>query len=300
MVTTPAPVLVTGATGTQGGAVARALAEAGVPVRALVRDPGAPRAKAVEAAGAELVRADLTDPDSLVPAVRGVRAVFSVQMPPMSEAGVDFAGELAQATHLIEAAREAGVAQFVQSSTSGVGDHTRAPGWAEGRWAAMEEYFTTKQTILERVRAAGFPRWTVVKPAYFMENLPALLPHGPEGGLATVLKPDTELALVAPADIGTAVARAVQHPDRFHHVELELAGDRLTMRQVAAVLSQVWGVSVEAPVMDLEQALAAGMPSWGAGHEWNNAVVQPAHPEDARALGIPVTSFVDWARERLG
>ncbi|WP_181006910.1 NmrA family NAD(P)-binding protein, partial [Streptomyces sp. SM9] len=44
MVTTPAPVLVTGATGTQGGAVARALADAGVPVRALVRDPGAPRA----------------------------------------------------------------------------------------------------------------------------------------------------------------------------------------------------------------------------------------------------------------
>ncbi|MFI0933275.1 NmrA family NAD(P)-binding protein [Streptomyces sp. NPDC021019] len=299
MASRTAPVLVTGATGRQGGATARALLAAGIPVRALVRDPHTQRAKAVEALGIELVTGDLADRSSLDAACAGVRAVFSVQMPPMSGSGVDFAGELAQATHLIEAARAAGVPQFVQSSTSGVGVHTQAPGWAEGRWAAMEPYFDTKQAILEAVRGAGFARWTVVKPAFFMENLPQLAPDGPGGGLATVIRPDTTLALVACEDIGAAVARAVRDPDRFHGVELELAGDRLTMEQVAGVLSTAWGVPVKAPSMDLDEALAAGMPAWGAGHLWSNAITQPARPELATELGIPVTSFAAWADRHL-
>ncbi|WP_416971197.1 NmrA/HSCARG family protein [Streptomyces sp. 4F14] len=293
-------VLVTGATGRQGGATARALLAAGAPVRALVRDPRSPSARAIEALGAELVRADLSDRTSLDPAVAGVRTVFSVQMPPMSGTGVDFAGELAQATHLIDAAKAAGVAQFVQSSTSGVGEHTRAPGWAEGRWAAMADYFDTKQAIIEAVRGAGFARWTVLKPAFFMENLPMLAPRGPRGGLATILRPDTELALVAARDIGTAAAHAVRDPDRFHRVELELAGDLRTMTQVAETLSVAWGVPVTAPSMSLEQALAAGMPGWGAGHEWVNAVLPPARPEFARELGIPLTTFAEWADEQSG
>ncbi|MER6442883.1 NmrA/HSCARG family protein [Streptomyces sp. NPDC001185] len=292
-------VLVTGATGQQGGATARALLAAGVPIRALVRDPRSKPAQAIEALGAELVRADLSDRASLGPAVEGVRAVFSVQMPPMTETGVDFAGELAQATNLVDAAKARGVRQFVQSSTSGVGEHTRVPGWAENRWTAMADYFHTKQAIMEAVRGAGFARWTVIKPAFFMENLPLLAPRGPRGGLLTVLKPDTELALVAVRDIGTAAAHALRDPDRFHQVELELAGDLCTMEQIAQTLSAAWGVPVTAPSMSLEEALDAGMPKWGAGHEWNNAVLQPARPEFARALGIPVTTFAEWADGQL-
>ncbi|MGW1976848.1 NmrA family NAD(P)-binding protein [Streptomyces sp. NPDC001889] len=292
-------VLVTGGTGRQGGATARALLAADVPVRALVRDPRSKSARAVEALGAQLVRADLSDPASLGPAVEGVHAVFSVQMPPMTETSVDFAGELAQAANLMDAAKAAGVRHFVQSSTSGVGAHTRAPGWADGRWAALEGYFDTKQAILEAVRTAGFPRWTVLKPAFFMENLPQLAPNGPRGGLLTVLRPDTELALVATQDIGSAAAHAIGSPDRFHEVELELAGDLLTMARIARTLSAAWGVPVTVPSMSLDDALAAGMPRWGAGHDWNNEVLQPARPEFARALGISPTTFADWAHEHL-
>ncbi|KND37228.1 NmrA/HSCARG family protein [Streptomyces acidiscabies] len=292
-------VLVTGATGQQGGATARALLAAGIPVRALVRDPQSEPALAIETLGAELVQADLSDRSSLGPAVEGVRAVFSVQMPPMTETSVDFAGELAQATNLVDAAKAAGVRQFVQSSTSGVGEHTQVPGWAEGRWAASADYFNTKQAIIEAVRGAGFARWTVIKPAFFMENLPLLAPRGPRGGLLTVLKPDTELALVAVRDIGTAAAHALRDPDRFHRVELELAGELRTMEQIAQTLSAAWGVPVTAPSMTLEEALAAGMPTWGAGHEWNNAVLQPARPAYAHELGIPLTTFTEWADEQL-
>ncbi|CAM5268529.1 hypothetical protein STENM327S_07804 [Streptomyces tendae] len=74
----------------------------------------------------------------------------------------------------------------------------------------MADYFRTKQAIMTAVRGAGFARWTVIKPAFFMENLPLLAPKGPRGGLLTVLKPETELALVAVRDIGTAAAHAFE------------------------------------------------------------------------------------------
>lgn len=102
-----APVLVTGATGRQGGATARALLAAGTPVRALVRDPASPRAEAVRALGAELVAGDLHDRDSVARASEGARAVFSVQMPELTEAGFDFEGEVRQGVNLIEGARAA-------------------------------------------------------------------------------------------------------------------------------------------------------------------------------------------------
>ncbi|MEU6786543.1 NmrA family NAD(P)-binding protein [Nonomuraea angiospora] len=304
MSTDPAPVLVTGATGQQGGATARALLAAGVPVRALVRDPATDRAKAVEALGAELVTGDLHDRDSVIRAARGARAVFSVQMPALKAGAFDFAGEVTQAVNLVEGALAAGVPQFVHTSVSGAGQHTEAPGWAEGRWAAMEPVLAAKAGAQDRVREAGFPHWTLIKPGFFMENfLPSvayLLPRGVEGGLATVLKPGTQLSLVAVEDIGTAAAAAIAAPERFDGVELELASDYLTMTDIAKVLSRALGTELTAPDLTVEEAVAAGMPGYGAdSHEFLNVVGQPARPEYARALGLPLTTFEEWAHEHL-
>jgi uncharacterized protein YbjT (DUF2867 family) len=299
MSTDSAPVLVTGATGRQGGATARALRAAGVPVRALVRDPSTERAGAVAELGVELVTGDLSDPDSLVRAAQGVRAVFSVQMPPMGAEGFDFAAEVAQGTNLVEAARAAGVPQFVHTSVTGAGEHTSVPGWAPGRWA-VEASLTAKSAVQDRVRAAGFPHWTILKPGFFMDNfLPSmafLFPRGVEGGLVSVLNPGTRLSLVAVDDIGTAAAAAIADPERFDGVELELASDYLSMTQIAEVLSGALGVPLAAPDMNEAEALAAGMPPMGASHEWLNVAGQPARPEFARALGLPLTSFEDWTR----
>ncbi|GAA2210973.1 NmrA/HSCARG family protein [Nonomuraea monospora] len=299
-----APVLVTGATGRQGGATARALLASGIPVRALVRDPGSDRAKAVEALGAELAVGDLNDPGSLTGPVSGARAVFSVQMPPIIDGAYSFEGELAQAVNLIEAARAAGVPQFVHTSVSGAGRHTEAPGWAEGRWAPMERVYAPKTGAQDRVRAAGFTHWTIIKPGFFMENfLPSLaylLPRGVEGGLATVLKPGTHLSLIASDDIGAAAAAAIAAPERFHEVELELAGDHLPMTRIAEILSSAFGTPLTAPDMTVEEATAAGMPLYAVtSHEFLNVVGQPARPEYARALGIPLTSFEEWAHRYL-
>ncbi|MEU5906907.1 NmrA family NAD(P)-binding protein [Micromonospora sp. NPDC047467] len=304
MPTDSAPVLVTGATGNQGGATVRALLAAGVPVRALVRDPATDRARAVEALGAELVTGDLNDRDSLVTAARGARAVFSVQMPAMNGNTIDFDGELAQAVNLIEGALAAQVPQFVHTSVTGAGQHTETPGWAEGRWAALEPYYRTKAGIQDRVREAGFTHWTLIKPGTFMENfLPSaayLIPRGVANGLATVLKPQTSLSLVAVDDIGRAAAAAIAEPARFHGVELELASDYLTMAEIAKVLSDALGTELMAPDMTEQEAIAAGMPAYaGTAHAHMDVAGQPARPEYARALGIPLTTFEEWARDAL-
>jgi uncharacterized protein YbjT (DUF2867 family) len=298
-----APVLVTGATGKQGGATVRALLAAGVPVRALVRNPATDRSRAVEALGAELVSGDLHDRDSVIRAAEGTRAVFSVQMPAFTAEGFDFDGEVAQGVNLIEGAKAAGVPQFVHSSVTGAGQHMEAPGWAEGRWASMEPTLGAKSAIQDRVRAAGFAHWTLLKPGTFMENfLPStafLFPRGIEGGLVSILHPDTRLSLVAVRDIGTAAAAAIAEPERFDRVELELAGDYLSMTEIAEILSRVLGRQVPAPDMSVQEALAAGMPAMGTSHEWMNVNSQPARPQYARDLAIPVTSFEAWAKEHL-
>lgn len=298
-----APVLVTGATGRQGGATVRALRAAGTPVRALVRDPDGERAAAVAALGAELVTGDLRDRDSVVRAATGTRAVFSVQMPAMTaDGGFDFDGEVVQGVNLIEGAKAAGVRQFVHTSVSGAGQHTETPGWAPGRWT-VEATLTAKTAIQDHLRAAGFPRWTLLKPGTFMENfLPSmryLFPRGIEGGLVSILHPGTRLALIAVDDIGRAAAAAIADPERFDRVELELAGDILSMTEIAEVLSRVLGTHLPAPDMTTEEALAAGMPPMGVSHEWMNAAELPARPAYARDLGIPVTGFAEWAREHL-
>lgn len=294
----PAPVLVTGSTGRQGGATARALLAAGIPVRALVRDPATGRARAVEALGAELVTGDLHDRESVIRAAEGARAVFSVQMPAMTGDTFDFEGEITQGVNLIEGAKAAGVPQFVHTSVSGAGQHTETPGWAEGRWASMEATLGAKSAIQDRVREAGFPHWTLIKPGFFMENfLPSmafLFPRGIEGGIVSVLNPATRLSLAAVRDIGRAATAAITAPERFDGVELELASDYLSMTEIAEVLSRALDTELSAPDMTEEEARAAGMPGMGAGHEWMNVAASrppgvregPRHPpHQLRGMG---------------
>ncbi|MCP2342194.1 NmrA/HSCARG family protein [Actinomadura rupiterrae] len=298
MASQPAPVLVVGATGRQGGATARALLAAGTPVRALVRDPASVRARAVEALGAELVTGDLDDRTSVSRAAAGTRAVFSVQMPDLNGRG--FEGEVAQAVNLIEGARDAGVAQFVHTSVSGAGQHV---DWVKDRWAWMEPYYAAKAGIQDRVRAAGFTYWTLIKPGFFMENFhpreQIMFPRGIDGGLVSLLKPATRLSLIAVDDIGTAAAAAIAAPERFHTVELELAGDLLTMSDIAEILSRVLGTELTAPDMTEQEATAAGMPAMGFAQARVNEHPQPARPEYARDLGLPLTTFQTWARDHL-
>lgn len=302
------PVLVVGATGKQGGATARALLAADVPVRALVRDPDSERARALAGLGASLAVGDLDDPASLVEPCRGVRAVFAAFMPDMRNPERD--SERVHARNLVPAAVAAGVPHYVQTSVSGAGQHQAAPGWDEGRWhqtyaegvPPISDYWQSKADVDDLVRGAGFARWTILYPSTFMEmyHRPSAYFEGFTGNrLIAVADPGTTVPLIAVEDIGRAAAAAITDPERFAGVELHLAGDVLTYDQIAATLTRAWGEEILSPRLPMspEQALAGGqVPPIVQASEWNRDAGQPATPDQLRSFGIEPLSLEAWAR----
>ena len=106
-------ILITGATGQQGGAALRLLREKGFPIRALTRHPDRPTARALVGQGTEVVRGDLKDPVILVRAMEGAYGVFGVQTP--MEEGAQ--SEASQGINLVDAAKRSRVSQQPPRST---------------------------------------------------------------------------------------------------------------------------------------------------------------------------------------
>ena len=289
------PILVTGATGAQGGAVARALLARKRPVRALVRNPRSPAAQAVRGAGAELVAGDMEDAGSLAAAMEGVAGVFSVQVP-------DVQGNDSERRHgmaLVAAARSAGVPHFVHTSVSGTAQRTGFPRWASGYWS--QKYWNDKWEIEEAVRSAGLAAWTVLRPAFLMDNFARpkvawMFPHLAQGEIATALHDHTRIQLIAADDVGEFAAAAFEEPDRFSGHGVDLAAQALTMAEVAQTLAGVLGRPVSATALTPEQAIARGLhQGWVRSQEWTNEVGYQADIEALARWRIPLTSFESWA-----
>lgn len=284
------PILVTGGTGRQGGATARSLLAQNIPVHALVRNLEAPGAIALRDLGAHLVVGDLDDVASLGKALEGVGAVFSVQNPDFANLAGDT--EKARAQNLIEAAVEKGVTHFVQTTVTGAGEHHRNAK----DWLANREELTSvvqKGHIEDLVRNAGFPFWTILKPGFFMENIPYFLT---DDLLPTAYDPATPVPVIASDDIGAVAAAAFQDREKFNRVKIELAGDVLTMPEVAAILSAAWDRKILSPYKPAPDMIAAGaMPQMVLGQEWANQVGMPARPAHARAWGFKLMDLKAWA-----
>lgn len=229
MSTTPGTILVSGATGQQGGAVARHLAGAGFTIRGLTRDPDSERAEPLRERGVELVRGDMTDPSTLGPALEGVRGVFAMATP--FEAGVE--AEVAQGIGLADAARTAGVAHYVYSSVGGAERRTGIP------------HFESKWRIEEHLRSLDVPH-TIIRPVWFFENLRRFAVQPVDDGFAVMapLSPDRPLQGVAVDDIAAFVTMAFSEPDRWIGQEFEVAGDERTMPRYAEAIARATGARV--------------------------------------------------------
>lgn len=276
-------ILVTGATGQQGGAVARELLAAGHTVRAMTRNPASEAAKALAGLGAELVQGDLNDEGSLVRAVEGAWGVFAVQN--TWEAGVE--GEEEQGKRLARVAREHGVKHYVYTSVGSADRKTGIP------------HFDNKWRVEETVRDCGFPSHTILRPVFFMENWTSawFKPAIDEGSLAIGMSPETKLQHIAVADIGKYGKLAFEQWERLDGLAIDIGGDELTGPEAAEIVSQATGRQVEFFQVPIEQVRAMSE-DFALMLEWFDDVGYNADIEgNAKRYGIEPTSFEAWASQ---
>jgi len=220
-------ILVTGATGKQGGAVVRHVLQRDFTVRAITRNPDKPAAQALKSNGVEVIQGDMEDVASLGQAMKGVYGVFCVQN--FWEKGIGYDGEIRQARNLVQAAKDENVSHFVLSSIAGCDNAKRV------------EHFESKWEIEKIVDAFHLPR-TFIRAVFFMENF-----LDPQFGrllipvLAGALKPTTRLHMLAVEDIGWFAAEAFAQPDKYLGKTIDIAGDSLTVAEMKEVFANVTG-----------------------------------------------------------
>jgi uncharacterized protein YbjT (DUF2867 family) len=276
-------ILVTGATGKQGGAVAHELIRKGYKVRAMTRQPDSPNARELANAGAEVIRGDLDDERSVAKALERTWGAFAVQN--TWEAGVEREEE--QGKRFAKLAKAAGIHHIVYSSVASAHRQTGIP------------HFENKWRVEETKRGLGFPSYTIIRPVFFMENFlgPGFLPAIQQGRLEAAMKPETALQMIAVRDIGKHGARAFEKHEELNGKSYDLAGDSLTMPQVAEVLSQVIGHEVRFTPSRIEDVRKFSE-DYAIMLEWFDRVgydVDIARLE--KETGITGTRFREWARQ---
>ncbi|MEE4185031.1 MAG: NmrA/HSCARG family protein [Gammaproteobacteria bacterium] len=210
------PILVGGATGTQGGAVVQELLSRGYRVRALTRRPDSPAASRLAALGVEVVQGDYNDAYSLDRALVGVRQMFFYSG--------RSAGELEEGLNVVAAAQRAGLDHLVYSSGAAA-----EPGKGLGG---------PKTQVELAIIASGVP-YTVLRPVAFMENFDGQQQRIARRGITDSRAPDRLLHFIAVQDIGLLVGAAFDNPQRWIGQAINIAGDRLTVAEHVEVFSRV-------------------------------------------------------------
>ena len=275
-------VVITGATGKQGGAVARSLAGQGFQIKAMTRKPQGDAVRALVQRGAEIVQGDLDDAESLKRVLEGAWGVFAVQN--TWEAGVEREEERGKRFALI--AREQGVQHFVYSSVGSAHRRTGIP------------HFENKWRVEETVRGLGFPSHVILRPVFFMENLtsPWFL-HGDK--LITSLEPDTMLQMIAVEDVGRFGAQAFTRAEELNGREIDLACDAATMPQTADSLSAAFGRRIEfvrIPIGDVRK----NSEDFAIMLEWFDRVGYSADvPALEKEFGFRPLKLREWARQQV-
>lgn len=274
-------ILVTGATGKQGGAVARHLLQNGWMVRALTRSPEKDATLALKQKGAQIVKGDLDDPASLREALKDVYGVYSVQN--SWEHGVE--KERVQGIQLADAARREGVYHFVYSS---VGSAHRATGIP---------HFDSKWDVEQHIRSTGL-RFTILRPVFFMENLlmPDTLSAIGSGHLPLGLLPEKPLQIISVNDIGAFASLAFNQPSEFVSREIDIAGDELTGPRMAAILGTVLERECTYQQTPIEQ-IRAFSEDFALMVEWFNAKGYEADVPALRKIHPGLLTFEEWAKE---
>ena len=235
-------ILVLGATGQQGGAVARQLLAHGFGVRALTRDSASPAAQQLYKAGAELAVGNMGDEATLAAAMHGVYGVFSVQPPAWAPTPESDAEEARIGQLVVRVAQRSSVQHLVYSSVLG----------SELQVAFRPAF---KYAVEAYLWQSGVPA-TVLKPAVFMEN--AYLPQFslPAASIYNATPFELPTPYIAVEDIGVFARLAFERPQQFVGQSLNLAGDELTVSALAELLTRELGTPIHAVQVPVEMVEA--------------------------------------------
>lgn len=235
-------ILVTGATGRQGGAIARVLVARGHRVRTMTRKPDSLEARELRKIGAEVVSATFDDRMAMERVARGVDVIFAMSTP--YEAGP--AVEVSQAFGLLQASKAAGVRRIIYSSVASANQNTGIP------------HFESKMRVEQYLPTLNVP-WTIVAPVFFMENFisPSFVPGLRQGKLMMPLPATHKLQMIAVADLAAFVGRVLESPADFEGKRIELASDNRSGMEAAEILARAAGRETVYEELPLDQARAA-------------------------------------------
>ena len=273
-------VAVAGATGRQGGAAARALLADGRKVRALTRRPESPAAQALVALGAEAVECDLDDRESARRALQGASQLYLTTTP--YESGVE--EEERQAKLVIDGAREVGVRHVVYSSVASADQPTGVA------------HFESKGRIEHYLMESGIPTTTVLRPTFFMDMFldDAFRRAIARGSIEFVIKPETQIAMIAVEDIASFAVHAFSHPEALDGHVIDLAGDYPSMTELASAMSAALHRDIEYQQV-AEGDLAADVRPKVGTQRWLEDVGWQVDPKALADYGVPLTNVREWA-----
>lgn len=283
--------LVTGATGAQGGAVARALLASGRRVRALTRNPASPAAAALREAGAGVVGGDLADARALEGHLDGCDAVFGV-----TNFWEHFAAEVVHGKNLVDACRKARVRHLVLSTLRSALEVT-------GGEIAVP-HVDSKAEIEAYARRSDVPV-TFVHVAFYFENFLSFFPPRVSAdGIARFGFPqgDTPLSCVSVEDVGPVVRALLDERTQYVGKTVGVVAEDLRGDAIAAVLGEVLGREVRYEHIPRETYAALGFPGaadLAAMFDMNRRFIPSRAADIATTRGIHpgVASFASWARD---
>jgi uncharacterized protein YbjT (DUF2867 family) len=294
-------VTVIGATGTQGGSVARALlADTSFAVRAVTRDATSAKAQALTDLGAEVVEATLEDQDSLQKAFDGAHGAFLVT-PFWEHRSPD--RELAEVRNLIGAAQAADLQHVLWSTledtrTAIAADDDRMPVIGDGY---RVPHFDVKGGGADALFAAsGLPTTYLLMSFYWDQMLGDLKPQRDGDGTLALHLPvgNAPVAGVASDDIGQVVLRVLQQPTQTIGATIPVVSDVLTGEQMAAAFSTVLGEPVAYRPLTPEQFRGFGFP--GADELGNMFQYYAEFPESYNGRrDLDITHIINPGRSTL-
>lgn len=295
-------ILVTGATGKQGGSVVDAILDlpnaSEYTILAVTRDANSGSAKklAAKSQSIKLVEGNLDDAPSLFKnaseAAKAIWGVYSVQI--SMGKGVTFEGEVKQGCDLVDESVKHGVKQFVYSSVERGGD--------EKSWdnPTPIPHFQTKQLIEVHLRDhAGQMGWTILRPVAFMDNLQPGFPSKVfMTAVHNTLGDSKPMQWVATSDIGFFVAQAFAKPEEWNHKAVGLAGDELTVPGINKAFENKTGYPLGTTFSFLGSALMWGVAELGHMINWFGTDGYKADISKLRQLHPGLMNMETWIEQK--